>query len=150
MKATRLIIAAGLLFATTAIALAQQKTGQQPGQKPARKPSDLVSLFFRNNLDRILSPIGQPTPVPLPRARITELREQFANQWSKAPEAKKPMYEAAVAVCDAISAAMDERQKAIASLQGSAAVHAPSDRQLLYNAAEESMDAANHPIAPAD
>jgi hypothetical protein len=123
MKATRTIIAAGLLFATTAIALAQQK----PAPQPAHKPSDVLSLFFHNHLDRILSPIGQPRPVPLPRARVTELREQFANQWSKAPEAKKPMYEAAVAVCDAISAAMDEREKAIASLQGSAAVHAPSD-----------------------
>ena len=37
------------------------------------------------------------------------------------------MYQAAVAVCDAVSAAMDERQKAIASLRGSAAVHGPSD-----------------------
>jgi hypothetical protein len=82
-------------------------------------------MFFRNNLDRILSPIDQS--VPLPRARVTELREQFINQGSKAPDAKKPMYEAAVAVWDAISYAMNERQKAIASLQGSAAVPAPSD-----------------------
>jgi hypothetical protein len=127
MKATRTIIAAGLLFATTAIALGQQKPAQQPPPRPPPKPSDLLSMFFHNHLDRILSPIGQPKPVPLPRVRVTELREQFTNQGSKAPEAKKPMYEAAVAVCDAISYAMDERQKAIASLQGSAAVPAPSD-----------------------
>lgn len=37
------------------------------------------------------------------------------------------MYQAAVAVCDAVSSAMDERQKAIASLQASRAVHAPSN-----------------------
>jgi len=123
MKATRLIIAAGLLFATIAITLAQQ----QAGRKPPPKPSDVISLFFHNHLDRILSPIGQPKPVPLPRARVTQLREQFIDQGSKAPEPKKPMYEAAIAVCDAVSAAMDEREKAIASLQGSAAVHAPSD-----------------------
>ena len=123
MKTTRLIIAAGLLFATIAITLAQQK----PGQKPPPKPSDVLSLFFHNHLDRILSPIGQPKPVPLPRARVTQVREQFIDQGSKAPEPKKPMYEAAIAVCDAASAAMDEREKAIASLQGSAAVHAPSD-----------------------
>jgi hypothetical protein len=127
MKATRLIIAAGLLFVTTVVALAQQKPGQQPAQKPPQKPSDLLSLFFHNHLDRILSPIGQPRPVPLPRARVTELREQFIDQGSKAPEPKKPMYQAAIAVCDAVSAAIDEREKAIASLQGSAAVHAPSD-----------------------
>src|SRR5947207_4164013 len=119
MNATRLTIAAGLLFATIAIGLAQQK--------PPQKPSDLLSLFFHNHLDRILSPIGQPRPVPLPRARVTEVREQFANQCSKAPEPKKPMYQAAVAVCDAISAAMDQREKGNASLQGSAAVHGSAD-----------------------
>ena len=120
MKPTRIIIiSAVLLFAITAIALAQQN--------PAQKPSDVLSLFFRNHLDRILSPIGQRVPVPLPHARVAELREKFADQWSKAPDVDKPMYQAAVAVCDALLAAMDERQKAIASLQGSAAVHGPSD-----------------------
>jgi hypothetical protein len=121
MKATHVIISASLLFAINSIAHAQQK----PAPKPPHKPSDVLSVFFRNQLDRILSPIDHP--IPLPRTRITQLREQFANQWSKAPEAKKPMYEAAVAVCDAVSYAMDEREKAIASLQGSVAVHAPSD-----------------------
>jgi hypothetical protein len=87
----------------------------------------LLSLFFRNHLDRILSPIGQPKPVPLPHARITELREQFVDQFSKAPDTDKSMYQAAVSVCDAVSAAMDERQKAIATLQASRAVRAPSD-----------------------
>jgi hypothetical protein len=89
----------------------------QPAQKPHHKPSDLLSVFFRNHLDQILSPIERP--VPLPRTRVTELREQFVTQGSKAPETKKPIYVAAVAVCDALSSAMDEREKAIASLQGS-------------------------------
>jgi hypothetical protein len=92
-----------------------------------QRPSELLSLFFRNHLDRILSPIGQPKPVPLPHARITELREQFVDQFSKAPDTDKSMYQAAVSVCDAVSAAMDERQKAIATLQASRAVRAPSD-----------------------
>jgi hypothetical protein len=115
-----IIISAVFVFAANAIGLAQQKP-------PPQKPSDLLSLFFRNHLDRILSPIGQKVPVPLPHARVAELREKFADQWSKAPDVDKPMYQAAVAVCDAVSAAMDERQKAIASLQGSAAVHGPSE-----------------------
>lgn len=114
MKTIRVMsAAASLLLTTTAVA--------------QHKPSEVLSLFFQNHLDRILSPIGQPVPVPLPHARVTQLREQFADQWSKAPEADKPMYQAAVAVCDAVSSAMDERQKAIASLQGSRAVHGPSD-----------------------
>src|SRR5438552_17560360 len=110
---------AGLVLAAPTIALAQQP----PAQEPRHKPSDLLSVFFRNHLDRILSPIDQS--VPLPRTRVTELRTQFADQWAKAPDAKKPMFEAAVRVCDALASAMDEREKAIASLQGSAAVHGP-------------------------
>jgi hypothetical protein len=105
--------AASLLLTTTVVA--------------QQKPSEVLSLFFHNHLDRILSPIGQPKPVPLPHARVTQLREQFADQFSKAPDTDKPMYQAAVAVCDAVAVAMDERQKAIASMQGSAAVHGPSD-----------------------
>jgi hypothetical protein len=114
MKAMRIVSAAASLLLSTTV-VAQQK------------PSEVLSLFFHNHLDRILSPIGQPKPVPLPHARVTQLREQFADQFSKAPDTDKPMYQAAVAVCDAVSAAMDERQKAIASLRGSAAVHGPSD-----------------------
>jgi hypothetical protein len=114
MKAICVSAAVTSLFLTST-AVAQQK------------PSELLSLFFRNHLDRILSPIGQPKPVPLPHARITQLREQFADQFSKAPDKDKSMYQAAVSVCDAVSSAMDERQKAIASLQASRAVHAPSD-----------------------
>lgn len=114
MKAMRIAAAASLLLTTTVVA--------------QQKPSEVLSQFFHNHLDRILSPIGQPKPVPLPHARVTQLREQFADQFSKAPPATdKPMYRAAVAVCDAVSSAMDERQKAIASLQGSRAVHGPSD-----------------------
>ena len=114
MKAICVSAAVASLFLASS-ALAQQK------------PSEMLSLFFRNHLDRILSPIGQPKPVPLPHARITQLREQFADQFSKAPDTDKAMYQAAVAVCDAVSSAMDERQKAIASLQASRAVHAPSN-----------------------
>jgi hypothetical protein len=121
VKANRLVIAAGFLLSATLLALAQQ----EPPQKPHHKPSDLLSVFFRNHLDRILSPIGQP--VALPRTRVSELRTQFADQWAKAPDAKKPMFQDAVRVLDAVSAAMDEREKAIASLQGSAAVHGPTD-----------------------
>ena len=113
MKAICVSAAVASLFLASS-ALAQQK------------PSEMLSLFFRNHLDRIVSDWAAKAG-SMPHARITQLREQFADQFSKAPDTDKAMYQAAVAVCDAVSSAMDERQKAIASLQASRAVHAPSN-----------------------
>src|ERR1700747_95053 len=117
MKTNCIPIAAGFLLVTTAIAFAQHRATRKPAQRQSQeqpqmqphKPSDLLSMFFRNNLDRILSPIDHL--VPLPRARVTALRGQFIDQGSKASEPKKPMYDAAIAACNAVSAAMDEREK---------------------------------------
>jgi hypothetical protein len=100
----------------------QAPLNQPNGPQP---PSVLLSQFTANQLDRILSPIERQ--VPLPRTRLSQLRAQFTDKWAQAPDAEKAQYQTAVAVCDALNAAMDEREKAIASLQGSAAVHAPSD-----------------------
>src|SRR5690349_353758 len=88
-------------------------------------PSVLLARFTANQLDRILSPIDQQ--IPLPRTRLSQIRAQFTDKLAQAPDGEKAQYQTAVAVCDALNAAMDEREKAIASLQGSAAVHAPSD-----------------------
>jgi hypothetical protein len=96
----------------------QQANGPQP-------PSAVLSRFTANQLDRILSPIDRQ--IPLPRTRLSQIRAQFTDKLAQAPDTEKTQYQAAVAVCDALNAAMDEREKAIASLQGSAAVHAPSD-----------------------
>ena len=56
----------------------------------------------------------------------SQLRAQFRDKWTQAPDAEKTQYQTAGAVCDALNAAM-EREKAIASLQGSEAVHGSSD-----------------------
>src|SRR5205814_61197 len=61
------------------------------------------------------------------RTRLSQLRAQFTDKCAQASDAEKPQYQTAVIVCDALTGAMDEREKAIASLQGSAAVHGPSD-----------------------
>lgn len=76
-------------------------------------------------LDKILAPIDQP--VGLPRNEVIQLQQSFTDRGTKAAANEKPAYQAEINVCVAISQAMDEREKAIASLQGSASVHGPSD-----------------------
>jgi hypothetical protein len=102
--------------------------GKQPPnrqQGEPQLPSVQLSRFTAAHLDRILSPIDRQ--VPLPRTRLSQLRAAFADKWAQVPDPEKAQYQTAVAVCDALNAAMDEREKALASLQGSAAVHGPSD-----------------------
>ena len=53
----------------------------------------------------------------------SQLRAQFRDKWAQSPDAEKTQYQTAGAVCDALNVAMDERKKAIGSLQDSEAVH---------------------------
>jgi len=99
-----------------------QAPGRPAGPQP---PSVLLSQFNANHLDEILSPIDQQ--IRLPRTRVSQLRAHFTDKQAQAPDVEKIQYQAAIAVCDALNAAMDEREKAIASLQGSKTVHSPSD-----------------------
>jgi len=88
-------------------------------------PSLALSRFGGAHLDQILAPIDQN--VPLPRNELMQLRGSFLEWKAKAPANEQPAWHAAVAVCDALNSAMDEREKARANLESSSAVHGPSD-----------------------
>lgn len=90
-----------------------------------RAPSVELGEFGAAHLDKILAPLDQQ--VALPRTEVAQLRESFTDRRSKALENEKPAYQAAIAVCNALSQAMDEREKAIASFQSSSAVHGSFD-----------------------
>jgi hypothetical protein len=100
---------------------------QQPAASPigSRAPSSELGDFFGAHLDQILAPLDQR--VALPRNQVTQLRESFTDRFTKAPANEKPAYQAAISVCNALAQTMDERERAVASLQGSASVHGPSD-----------------------
>lgn len=88
-------------------------------------PSVALSRFGGAHLDQILGPIDQN--IPLPRNELMQLRGSFLDWKAKASPNEQPAWQAAIAVCDALNNAMDEREKARASLDNSAAVHGPSD-----------------------
>ena len=116
-----------LVFVATVVAGNPHRRRQPPLNQPngPQLPSVLLSQFIANQLDGILSPIDRQ--IQLPRTRLSHLRAQFTDKLSQAPDAEKAQYQTAVAVCDALNAAMDEREQTIASIQSSAAVHGPSD-----------------------
>jgi hypothetical protein len=100
---------------------------QQPAPPPigSRAPSAELGDFLGAHLDQILAPLDQR--VGLPRSEVMQLRESFTDRFAKAPVNEKPAYEAAISVCNALNQTMDEREKNVASLEGSASVHGPSD-----------------------
>ncbi len=99
------------------------------------------------NLDKILGPLDQN--LPMPRAELAQLRTSFSSRFSKATLAERPQFQAAISVCDAISQAMNERDK---SMLNPAAVNWTARSVQLRANIEQLManeKAAEIPSAPA-
>lgn len=80
-------------------------------------PSSVLQPFLDSRLDIILSPLDAPG-LKHPEA-VADLRSAIAEAMSKAPATQQPAFQAAMTVCNVLSQAVDERQHAIANLQGS-------------------------------
>ncbi len=87
-------------------------------------PSERLSPFLSANLDAITAPFGGPGFGKT--QAIIDLHESFADQMAQAAPSVKPMYQAAMNVCEEMAAAIQEREDAVAGLSGSMAVHGGS------------------------
>lgn len=98
----------------------QQQQEQQAPPVPTgpQSPSARLSQFTAAHLDHIFGPIDQS--VTLPRTELSQLHASFVDQNAKAPDAEKAQYQSAIVVSDALTSAMDEREKASASAHASA------------------------------
>jgi hypothetical protein len=95
---------------------------QPPGPRP---PSVELGEFGGAHLEKILAPLERQ--IVLPRSELSQLQQSFRDRRATAPENEKPVYQAAILVCTALSQAMNEREKAVASFQSSSAVHGSFD-----------------------
>jgi hypothetical protein len=82
-----------------------------PTATPPPAPSVDLSRFIGAHLDKILGPLEQK--MALPRAELAQLRSSFSARFSKASLADRTQFQTAIAVCDALAQAMDERDKAM-------------------------------------
>jgi hypothetical protein len=105
--------------------------GKPPGAGPIAnpdpsKPREALEPYIIH-LDQLLAierPEGKVITPFFNQAlgRVTSLRQQFVTEREKAAEGERAKFDAAIATCDAITKALDERQKTLGEIQSSAAV----------------------------
>ena len=87
------------------------------------KPDDLPSVslqpFIDAHLSQVLSGLGDAA-FDKPEI-VVSLKAAYADGQAAAPAVRKPAYQAAQSICDALTAAMSERQQAVTALKGSTA-----------------------------
>src|SRR5436309_573584 len=85
------------------------------------RPSEQVQQFLDQRLATVLMPLGDPGDQP--RTKIAkqnmELRQQFSDALASAPESQKPVFAAAIDVCEGVARVIEEHDKALADLQSS-------------------------------
>ncbi len=116
-----------LIFVLSCIAIVPARAGKPHAkyQPPAANqpltagalPSSAFQPFLDARLNIILAPLDAPG-LKHPEA-VADLRSAIADGMSKAPAAQQPAFQAAITLCNALSQAVDERQRAVASLKGS-------------------------------
>jgi hypothetical protein len=89
----------------------QGKASPPPTPSVPQPPSVELSNFTNQNLDIILGPLEQKAPMP--RSELARLRASFESARAKSVPATRKQYKAALAVCDALAKAIDERERAM-------------------------------------
>ena len=117
------------LFASASPLLAKKKHHDQPSPTPvpagdpAARADDLPSVslqpFIDAHLGHILAGLGDAA-FDRPELLVS-MKAAYADGQAAAPAIRKPAFQMAQAICDALAAAMSERQQAVAALKGSTA-----------------------------
>ena len=89
-------------------------TEEPPAINPEAAPSLTLQPFLDSYLDRVLAPMG--TAAFAQSDLIAYVRDDYAGALPTAPEARRPAYQLAMAVCDALINSIAERQKAVDAL----------------------------------
>ena len=87
--------------------------------KPDILPSVSLQSFIDAHLSQILSGLGDAA-FDRPELLVS-LKAAYADGQAAAPAVRKPAYQVAQSICDAMTAAMSERQQAVEALKGSKA-----------------------------
>ena len=93
----------------------------------AAPPSVSLQPFLDTHLDKILTPLGSSAFAQ--SELITGMRANYAQGFVAASDARKSAYRSAVILCNAMTDAIGERQKAVEALKGSYATRSSESVQ---------------------
>jgi hypothetical protein len=82
---------------------------------PIQPAFQRLSALIDAHIGNIFSPLDGQVP-PIPHQELRVLRENFADSLSKESARAQPIYQTAVQLCDALLLAIQERERALASL----------------------------------
>jgi hypothetical protein len=82
-----------------------------PTPTPPGAPSGDLASFVAANGDKIFAPLDQK--VDMPRAELAQLRNSFAQRFTRASLVERNQFQAALSICDALTQVMNERAKAM-------------------------------------
>ncbi len=82
-----------------------------PTPTPPGPPSGDLSSFVTTNGDKIFAPLDQR--VVMPRAELAQLRNSFAQRFTRASLTERNQFQAALSICDALTQVMNERDKTL-------------------------------------
>jgi hypothetical protein len=82
-----------------------------PTPTPPGAPSGDLSSFVTANGEKIFAPLDQK--VVMPRAELAQLRNSFAQRFTRASLGERNQFQAALSICDALAQVMNERDKTI-------------------------------------
>lgn len=131
MKTTRLALLAALfaLSIGPAFAKAKGKGAKPKAPAPAASASSPAEALepYINHLDQLLALHRSAPPKGLAffdqaPGRLATLKQGYAVQRDKAQDADRPKFDAAIATCDRLTAALDERQKVLGDIRAAQAV----------------------------
>ena len=154
---TKIAILLCLAFATlpigshTAWARSKKKKKEAfvpaPTPTPPGAPSGDLSSFVAANGEKIFAPLDQK--VVMPRAELTQLRNSFAQRFTRASLAERNQFQAALSICDALTQVMNEREKTVLAPSGNWTQRSAQLRQYIDQliAKEREMEMQTMPAA---
>ena len=134
----------------TAWARSKKKKKQEafvpaPTPTPPGAPSGDLTSFVAANGDRIFAPLDQR--VVMPRAELAQLRNSFAQRFTRAYLSERNQFQAALSICDALTQVMNERDKTLLTPSGNWTARSAQLREYINQliAREQAMETQTLP-----